>query len=37
MLLHIGIPLRTIFIRSLVVTRQNIYSSRALSYCSILI
>jgi len=35
MLLRVGIPLRTIFIRSLVVTRQNIYSMRTLSYCSI--
>ena len=34
-LLRVGIPLRAIFIRSLVVTRQNIYSTRALSYCSI--
>jgi len=34
-LLHVGICLWTIFIRSLVVTRQNIYSTRALSYCSI--
>jgi len=34
-LLRLGIPLRTIFIRSSVVTRQNIYSTRALSYCSI--
>jgi len=35
MLLCVGIPLRAIFIRSLVVTRQNISSTRALSYCSI--
>jgi len=34
-LLRVWIPLRTIFIRSLVVTRQNIYSMRALSCCSI--
>ena len=34
-LLRVGIALRTIFIPSLVVTRQNIYSTRALSYCSI--
>jgi len=34
-LLHLGIPLRTIFMRSLVVTHQNIYSTRALSYCLI--
>jgi len=32
--LRIGIALRTIFIRSLVVTRQNINSTRSLSYCS---
>ena len=34
-LLRVGIPLRAIFIPSLVVTHQNIYSTRALSYCSI--
>ena len=33
-LLHVRIPLPTIFIRSLVVTRQNIYSTCALSNCS---
>jgi len=34
MLLHVGIPLQTIFIRSLVITHQTIYSTGALSYCS---
>ena len=34
-LLRVGIPLRTIFICSLVITPQNIFSTLALSYCSI--
>ena len=34
-LLHVRIPLRTIFILSLAVKTKNICNMRALSYCSI--